>query len=365
MRAHQEAWIAHVGGWIGSDVDAETKRLVVNEPEAARVRQIFDLYLQHRGLVATCKAIDERGWRTKSWTTKAGRVIGDAEFTKTRLYAMLTNPLYIGKVDYQSQRYEGEHEAIIDVGTFDRVQAMLKKNRVASGDKVEGRSAGVLVGLIHCTACRCRMTHSASGGRKRGKTYRYYVCSKAQKRGHAACPRPSLPAEQVERFVVRQLKSLEVGEDLAREACNRVRKLIDDERQRLTEELVGLSTEIRRIGREIKEVSTPVADPPREAVRLDSLARLNDQLRRQESRRTDVEEQLDSKPMPERGTILEAIGDLESLWDRLTALEKTRLASLLIERIDHDPGDSTFSITLTPTGLRTLGTGPARKGAIA
>ena len=357
----------YVGGrpLLGYDVDSETKRLVVNEPEAVRVRQIFDLYLEHGGLVAASRAISERGWRTKSWITKTGRMIGDVPITKTRLYAMLTNPLYIGRVLYQDHLYEGEHEAIIDAGTFERVRAMLKKNRIATGDRVEGRSSGVLAGLLHCTACECRMTHSTSGGAKRGKTYRYYVCGKAQKRGHAACPRPSLPAEQVERFVVRQLQSLTIDEDLLREACNRVRRLIDAEQQRLADELAGLATEIRSIEREVKRLSTPMENPASDAVRPESLADLNDQHRRREWRRASVEEQLDGKPMPERAMILQAISDLETLWDHLTSSEKTRPASLVIERVDHDPGDSTFSITLTPTGLRTLGTGPARQEATA
>lgn len=61
--------------------------------------------------------------------------------------------------------------------------------------------------------------------------------------------------------------------------------------------------------------------------------------------------------------ILEAIGDLESLWGHLSSPEKTRPPSLLIERFDRDAGDGTFSNTLTLTRLRTLETGLTRKGA--
>ena len=38
----------------------------------------------------------------------------------------LTNQVYVGKVDFQGQIYEGEHEAIIDEDTFARVQQLLK-----------------------------------------------------------------------------------------------------------------------------------------------------------------------------------------------------------------------------------------------
>src|SRR5262249_61773607 len=48
---------------LGYDVDASSKRLVVNELEAARVRAIFVLYLQHRGLLPVLAELDRRGGR--------------------------------------------------------------------------------------------------------------------------------------------------------------------------------------------------------------------------------------------------------------------------------------------------------------
>jgi site-specific DNA recombinase len=36
---------------LGYDVDPLATRLLVNEDEAARVRAIFDLYLEHKGLL--------------------------------------------------------------------------------------------------------------------------------------------------------------------------------------------------------------------------------------------------------------------------------------------------------------------------
>ena len=48
-------------------------------------------------------------------------------------------------------------------------------------------------------------------GRRR---YRYYVCTRAQKQGRAACPSQSLPAAEIERFVLDQLKELRDRPDL-------------------------------------------------------------------------------------------------------------------------------------------------------
>ena len=60
---------------------------------------------------------------------------------------------------------------------------------------------------------------------------------------------------------------------------------------------------------------------------------------------------------PNRIAILKAITDLQTLWDHLTIGERRRLVSTLIERIDHDPVGSTISITLSPAGLQSFGSG--------
>lgn len=52
---------------LGYDIDRETHRLVVNPDEAQMVRELFDLYLQHRSLLAVVQEANKRGWRRKSW----------------------------------------------------------------------------------------------------------------------------------------------------------------------------------------------------------------------------------------------------------------------------------------------------------
>src|SRR4029453_13276424 len=64
-----------VGGMLvlGYDVDKAGGRIVVNEKEAERARAVFDLFLAKCGsLMDTVKALNARGWTTKSWVTKKG-----------------------------------------------------------------------------------------------------------------------------------------------------------------------------------------------------------------------------------------------------------------------------------------------------
>src|SRR5665213_2995971 len=66
------------GKWVGGcpvlgyDVDSAGGRLLVNESEAERVREIFALFEQYRSAILTLTYIERRGWTLKSWTLKSG-----------------------------------------------------------------------------------------------------------------------------------------------------------------------------------------------------------------------------------------------------------------------------------------------------
>jgi len=85
------------GKWVGGtpvlgyDVDPHGGRLVVNEKEAERVRDIFELYGRHRSLPAVIAELTQRGWRTKVWKSKRGRKHSGRPFTKASLTYLLTN----------------------------------------------------------------------------------------------------------------------------------------------------------------------------------------------------------------------------------------------------------------------------------
>ena len=187
------------------------KKLVVDPTEAEQVRQIFELYVEHQSLLDTANELNRRGWSTKRWTTKKGKPVGGFAFNKTNLHFLLTNVLYVGKVRYKDEVHAGLHEAIVDADLFDRVQQLLAHNGCSGGRDVRNKYGALLKGLLRCTACDCAMSHSyASKGNRR---YRYYVCVNAQKRGWKSCPAPSVPAGEMERFVVDQIKA--IGRDPA------------------------------------------------------------------------------------------------------------------------------------------------------
>ena len=194
----------YVGGRPILGYDVVDTKLVVNRVEAERVRQIFELYLEHGSLMPVVKELNCRSWATKRWTTKKGTVRGGQPFTKNRLYQLLTNVAYIGKVRYKDEMHEGEHEAIVEAKPFRRVQVALQ--RKGRGGAVRNKHGALLRGLLRCRTCGCSMvqTYTSKGQRR----YRYYVCTQAQQRGWDTCPSPSLPAGEIEQFVVEQIKCM-------------------------------------------------------------------------------------------------------------------------------------------------------------
>jgi DNA invertase Pin-like site-specific DNA recombinase len=202
------------GKWVGGvpllgfDVDPVTRKRAVNAAEAQTVRAIFELYLEHEGLVPVVQELERRGWKTKCWTTRKGHVRGGRPFTKTSLRQLLTNVVYAGKLRYRDEVHDGEHEAIVEPAQWQRVQNLLCVKRALVR---LGRSDRPLKGLLRCAACERSMCPSVSA--KDGKRYHYYVCTQAQKRGWNTCPSKALPAGIVETLVVDHLRQNGLVED--------------------------------------------------------------------------------------------------------------------------------------------------------
>lgn len=202
---------------LGYDLESPPNRLVINELEAQRVREIFELYLKHEALIPVVTELERRGWKTKSWTTRKGRIIGGGGFDKGLLYLLLQNVTYIGKVRHKEHVYDSEHPGIVPPPTFQRVQEVLKRNGSNGGTTVRNRYSALLKGILKCETCGCSMGYTYSSSRRPRPTgkgngtggirYRYYVCRNAQKRGWSTCMSKSVQASLIEEFVIDQLRA--------------------------------------------------------------------------------------------------------------------------------------------------------------
>jgi len=334
---------------LGYDIERRPggNRLVVNDAEASQVRRIFELYLECGSVSQTIRRLDEMGWTTKLWVTKRGREMGGRPFNKSLLFNLLTNVAYLGKVKHKEDVYDGQHDAIIDDDLFRRVEQMLKANRSGDGRGSSNKHGALLKGLVRCKACGRSMIHHYASSRLQSGTvkyYRYYVCTRAQKRGWDECPGPSLPAPELEHFVVDQLRS--IGRDDAlmaesvRGAQDQLRERVhalDADRANTIEQLETARDELRGLvdsGRD-RNGSGARASGLREEIRV-----LSAEDRRQTKRITAMQERL-----LDEDELAGAFEAFDPMWDALTTAERERLVHLLVRSVEYDAENEAVSVS--------------------
>ncbi len=340
---------------LGYDIDRQASKLVVNSDEAIRVRAIFQLYLELESLLPVVHELSRRGWTNKVWTTSKGDTRGGLAFTKTSLHKLLTNVTYAGLVQYKTEIHPGQHEAIVDRSTWDRVQSQLARNGNSGGIEVRNRFGALLKGLLFCSACDCAMT-PAHSTRNKTKRYRYYVCTTAQKLGWDACPTKSIPAGEIERFVVEQVQAIGSDPELIAETFGAAQAQtherlteLDSEHRILIRDLGRWHAEIAKLGAESNgsELDSPA---------VARLADLTDRVRLAEQRRTaigDERDQLRQSALEE--TVVEpTMKEFGGLWESMTPHEQRRVIQLLLERIDFDAEKGSVSLTFHPDGFGRL-----------
>lgn len=204
------------GKWVGGtpvlgyEVDPAGGRLIVNEKESRRVRDIFALFLQHRSLSAVVAELAQLRWKTKSWKSQKGKAHAGRAFAKVSLRRLLTNAVYAGKVEHRGEIYAGEHAAIVEPSMWQEVNAELRAGRRTETGAIRAPQNALLAGLLLCKSCQRPMvpTYTAKPGRR----YRYYVCQAARQNGWSSCPTKSVPARMIEEAVVEQLRKFRVSE---------------------------------------------------------------------------------------------------------------------------------------------------------
>ncbi len=334
---------------LGYDVDRSdaSPKLVVNAEQSARVRQIFELYLEEKSLLPVVKELSRRGWANKSWLSKKGRPMGGLPFDKCSLHRLLTNPLYIGKIRHKDEIFDGEHEAIVDADVFQKVQRRLKRNgRSAS---VRNKHGALLKGLLHCQSCGRAMTHTFTA--KRNKRYRYYACTQAIKKGRAACPSKYLPAAQIEAAVIDEIRGIGRDPALLGKVYLHVQAQDKSRQKVLRREQAGLRRELTRHDtKTADQLADGRTGAPQEVDRSERAKKCLGELRRQIANvehNEITQDQVDA-----------VLCDFDTLWKSLKSREQAELLQLLVAKAEFNAEDSSLTIQFHPMVIKELACKP-------
>lgn len=202
---------ANQGKWLTQSpygYRLDEKALVIYEPEAKLVRQMYDLYLnQGLGFFAIARQLNEQGIpsrHNKEWSIRSVKLL-------------LSNPVYKGtfvwnRVDSSKKKRTIKDDkdwividdclpVIIDKNTWERVQTKINKPSIAPRAQT---SPHLLGGLLKCGNCGSGMSIGWSGSKDR--RYRVYRCSANKNKG--TCTSKQYKADEVEIWFLEGLAKL-------------------------------------------------------------------------------------------------------------------------------------------------------------
>ena len=258
-RAEQGLWYG--GRRLGYEADPDKKAVLRIKPDEARivVEEVFEKCVELGSAGKVTKHLSDQGIRRPNYVTKQGKPRGGGPYYKQTVVRILTDKVYLGKIVFDGDEYEGQHDAIVDRTLFDRVQQILKDNR-----EVRGNSRGdfehtfLLQGLLRCGRCGSMMSTTWNLGRN-GVKHFYYQCTRRSHSAGTECDARYAPALAVEEFVLNQISEWGVRRDQIEKAIEQATQHHNDDAKRIGGELNGVKRRLRDTKASLNKLVSAVA----------------------------------------------------------------------------------------------------------
>ena len=337
--------------------DKDLARLVLNESEAAEIREVFRVYLEEGTCAKTVSRLNQIGVLRKTKVHIPGVFVSAEPWTKNSLLYFLRNTVYAGlrainKRNFgeksedlkQQERYQvvkASWPAIIDETTWqmtqDSLDFALKRQRTRLQNKIVRHF--MLTGSLYCAECGGKLMGASSHGSK--SVHRYYVHSHTKK-NKTTCLMNYIPAEKLESAVVNHLTKvlLSVGyldgieRNIEKLTSNRNRDLeVSNDKAR--ERFNQIDLDIRKT----IEVQTQCADTTVDEAFKDRLRTLSDEKKSVRVLLDEIENlKADSiSPKDARMAIEQRVKEFNRAWVKAKPAIQKRLLSEVFESIvlDH------------------------------
>ena len=319
-------------------------RLEINEKEANTVRRIFELYSQGYGYKAVVNRVNKEGYKTKR----------NKQFAVSTVKEILQNPIYIGKIRYNVRQdwskkrrnninanpilSDGQHEPIIDMQTWNKVQVILKE-RSKKHNKVYD-SEFPLTGILKCPVCGAGMTISRSTSRRKDgtkKVLEYYSCGNWKNKGTAVCNSNSIRVEVADEYVLNKIMTLINDKVILRKVVDNINRNKSTKIKPILEELNSLIKEIDKLNskknKNIELFEDGILDKTELSTRVKSI---NDDIEKLKYREQELRQEVqlaEGEPVP-----FELINDVmrkfkEVFLNMSTSQQRKQLIHLLVSQI--------------------------------
>lgn len=180
--------------------------------QAEVVKSIFSDYLSGDSVLTIANRLNDEGHIGKKakWSTSSVRFI-------------LDNKTYAGFNKFQGVYYKGNHDPLVSMEIYEKVQEQLflrqKKAYDKTGNARPFQSKYMLSGLLRCAKCNAVLSLSLGAKRKDGSRYGYYRCSSTIKHNlysnhrEEFCDLPSQKKHELESVVISEIKKIIINKD--------------------------------------------------------------------------------------------------------------------------------------------------------
>ena len=350
MRWRAEQGLRNGGQVFGYDIDPDERGVPKINPEESKiVRHIFETYRDIRSFRRTAQRMNEMGYRTKSYQSRRGHIHGNKKFSKCAIIHIIQNPIYIGKVAHNGERFDGKHEAIIDERLWQDVNDQMQANRVVRAKPREQKMHTFLLeGLVRCGGCGSFLTPTYSGGRN--GTYFYYQCTKVHN-GADECKMKRVSAEAFEEVIARRLIEMSKDQNLltdildeANAASKKEKRIIEERRELQKRALAPIEQEIANI---VKFIAQGKGSPAL-AGELERLEIQKKEIEGEMERITIEAQELKNRTINAE-IVAEGLSFFERAWQAATPKQRKDLMRLHIHRIIWTPEKIKMGLYLRPT----------------
>ncbi len=334
----------------GYDVDYQNTKLVVNREEAKLVRHIYKRFIETGSCLEIARELNSKGIPTKSWTTKNGSFHQGGPWNTQHLYRALNNRTYLGETVHKGESYPGEHEAIVPKSLWERVQQMFSNGTARKKGQETCEVKALLRGIIRCGHCDKSMVGTYTK-KKNNVVYRYYTCGSAIKNGYASCPVRNVPAGEIEKAVVGQLRALLQSPEVIAETFRAAKYLQEQELRSLQDEKTDL--EMRMV--ELKaSASELVSAEFVEDAGAEKFSELNDEIQKTRRMLTEIDERISelTDGLLTEQDVADALRKLDPVWNELFPSEQHRILRSLVERVTVYPDG--LDIRLRAEGIHSI-----------
>lgn len=177
-------------------------KIIIKDPKRFElIKKMWNLMLT--GSYPPSKILDivNNDWNYRTRKTKR---IGGKPMSQSEIYRIFNDPFYYGYFKYNGKVSKGNHEPMITIEEFERVQELLGRK-----DKPQKKTHDFsFTGIIRCGYCGCLIT--AEEKRKFNKTkqeyatYTYYHCTKKKK--ELNCLEPLIKLDELEKQIASEIE---------------------------------------------------------------------------------------------------------------------------------------------------------------